>query len=478
MPTDGPAIILKVVHIPFTFAPDPVGGTEIYVETLAHGLRAHGIESLIVAPSCSGIDEAYEHNSLRVRRYRVAPESKYMLQELYGRGDPESAAAFAQILDEERPDAVHIHAFTRAVSLMLVRAAKQRGLPVFFTYHTPTVSCQRGTLMLWGKEMCDGVLKVRRCTSCSLEGRGLPRWATDPLSYMPFWCARGLEKANLSGGIWTALRMPELVRTQQEAFHALMQEVDGVIALSEWAQTVLVRNGVPASKITLLQHWLPTAQDTQEPLIDVAQIPLRVAFLGRADKYKGADTLVKAVRAAPGLSVEVHLYSVAQSNTDEEYWATLKSLAEQDARIRFLPPLPNDKVGSLLRCYHVVAVPSRWVENRPLVVLESFAAGTPVIGSNLGGIAELVRHQDDGLLVEPENVRAWADALRRCAEDRHLLARLRKNAQLTRNRVDVADETARLYHKHLNFSERPCSSSITIQNVKQNRLPESKQVPE
>ena len=83
---------------------------------------------------------------------------------------------------------------------------------------------------------------------------------------MPFWCARGLEKANLSGGIWTALRMPELVRTQHEAFYALMQEVDGIVALSEWARTVLVRNGVPASKITLLQHWLPTAQDTQEPL--------------------------------------------------------------------------------------------------------------------------------------------------------------------------------------------------------------------
>ena len=210
----------------------------------------------------------------------------------------------------------------------------------------------------------------------------------------------------------------------------------------------------------------------------MAKIPLRVAFLGRADKVKGADTLVKAVRAAPGLSVEVHLYGVAQSNTDEGYWATLKSLAAQDARIQFLPPLPNDKVVSVLRRYHVLAVPSRWVENRPLVVLESFAAGTPVIGSNLGGIAELVRHQDDGLLVEPENVRAWADALRRCAEDRHLLARLRKNAQLPRNRVDVADETAQLYHKHLNFSERPCSSSITIQNVKQNRLPESKQVPE
>jgi glycosyltransferase involved in cell wall biosynthesis len=438
---------LKVVHLPFTFAPDPVGGTEIYVETLAHGLRAHGIDSLIVVPSCRGIDEEYEHNTLRVRPYRPAPASKNILRELYGAGDRDSAAAFARIIDEERPDAVHIHAFTRAVSLLFVRAAKQRGLPVFFTYHTPTVSCQRGTLMLWGKEMCDGVLRVGRCTSCSLESRGLPRWAAKLVSYMPLCFARGLEKVSLSGGIWTALRMPELVRTHHEAFYALMQEVDGIIALSDWARNLLIRNGVPASKITLLQHWLSSAEHAQEPLINVEKIPLRVAFFGRADRSKGADTLVRAVRAAPRLSVEVDLYGVAQSSTDEEYWANLKSLTANDTRIRFLSPIPNDKVVSMLRCYHVLAVPSRWVENRPLVVLESFAAGTPVIGSNLGGIAELIRHQKDGLLVELEDVRGWTDALQRCAEDRHLLARLRKSAQLPRPMVDVANEMAQVYHK-------------------------------
>jgi glycosyltransferase involved in cell wall biosynthesis len=446
-----------VVHVPFTFAPDPVGGTEIYVETLAHGLRTHGIESLIVAPSSSGNDQAYEHNDLRVRRFRSAPESKYMLRELYGGGDPEAAAAFAKILDEECPDAVHIHAFTRAVSLMLVRAAKQRGLPVFFTYHTPTVSCQRGTLMLWGKEMCDGVLRVRRCTSCSLEGRGLPRWATDLLSYMPLRVARALEKANLSGGIWTALRMRELVRTQQRAFFALVQEVDAIITLSEWSRAVLVRNGVPGAKITLLQHWLPSVRDTQE----VTKMPLRVAFLGRVDKIKGVDTLIKAVRAVPGLSIEVDLYGVTQGTADKEYWATLNSLAAQDTRIKFLPPVPNSKVVPLLRGYHVLAMPARGVENRPLVVLEAFAAGTPVIGSKLGGIAELVRHEQDGLLVEPENVRAWANALRRCAEDRHLLARLRQGVQLPRSMVDVAQEMAELYCRDVSSSTHFNSSRIT-----------------
>ena len=125
---------------------------------------------------------------MRVRRFGVAPERKHLLRELYGGGDRESAAAFGQILDEEFLDAVHIHAFTRAVSVLLVRAAKQRNLPVFFTYHTPTVSCQRGTLMLWGEETCDGVLSVARCTNCSLESRGLPRWASTLLSYTPLCC--------------------------------------------------------------------------------------------------------------------------------------------------------------------------------------------------------------------------------------------------------------------------------------------------
>src|SRR5262249_52307342 len=99
---DGRSTILRVVHVPFTFAPDPVGGTEIYVEALAHSLKSCGIESLILAPSSSPKDEAYEHDGLRVRRYHVGPENKYMLRELYGEGDPEAAAAFAQILDDAR----------------------------------------------------------------------------------------------------------------------------------------------------------------------------------------------------------------------------------------------------------------------------------------------------------------------------------------------------------------------------------------
>jgi glycosyltransferase involved in cell wall biosynthesis len=437
--------VLKVLHVPFTFSPDPVGGTEVYVEALAQQLLSYGIESVIAAPSSKAGNEAYEHNGLSVRRFRSAFKSSHLLRELYGAGDPEAASAFAQILDEETPDIVHLHAFTRAVSILLVRAAKGRGIPTFFTYHTPTASCQRGTLILQGKEICDGILDVHRCTDCSLANEGLPRWVSWPLSYVPSLFARMLEKADLSGGLWTALRMADLIRGSSNAFRSLVSEVDGIVALRAWVRALLVRNGAPESKITFSPHGLAGAGRRPGQFADIEGVPLRVAFLGRADKVKGIDTLIKAVRGAPKLDVELHLYGITQSIGDQAYRMTLENLAAQDSRIKFLPPVPHESIVSLLASYHLLAVPARWMETGPLVVLEAFAAGTPVLGSNLGGIAEWVTHGKNGLLVNFEDVPGWTAALRRCAEDRQLLSKLREGVTQPRSMADVARDMALMY---------------------------------
>jgi glycosyltransferase involved in cell wall biosynthesis len=444
--------MLKVAHLPFTYAPDPIGGTETYVEALAQNLRSHGFESVIVAPSSVDTDGAYQHHGLRVRRFCCAPTSKQILEELYGDGDPLAAAAFARIVDEERPDVVHVHAFTRAVSVLVVRSAKQRKLPVFFTYHTPTVSCVRGTMMLWGTEPCDGALDVGRCTSCSLHARGMPKTAAQLLSRQPMAVSRVLQRMNLSGGLCTALRMPELISRRHQAFRALLRDVDRIVVLSPWVGEVLVRNGTPESKIAFSRHGLPSVVPNCEPPIDAPKTPLRVAFLGRANKVKGADTLIKAIRSSPGLDIQLDLYGVAQSAADRAFWRQLQQLAGQDRRINFLSPVPHDQVISLLRAYHALAVPSRWLETGPLVILEAFAAGTPVIGSKLGGIADLVQHESNGLLVDAENIHAWVEALHRCTEDRGLLTRLKKGIESPRSMTDVARDMAQLYREQLDAS--------------------------
>lgn len=432
---------MKILQVPFCFYPDAVGGTEVYVEALAKGLQKLKEEVVIAAPADK--EASYRYGEIPVRRYAVPPPAG--MADLYGEGDPAAAQAAARILDEEKPDIVHLHAFTRGVSLRLAREVKRRGVPLFFTYHTPTVSCQRGTLLRWGKEICDGRLKPGLCARCTLEGRGLPRLAAEAVTRVPVpvgrWAARWA-----SGKLATALRMRERVLLQQESFRALMQESDRIIAVCQWVYDLLLLNGVPAVKVTLcrqgLVHEVPPA--TGLPKSPGPQ-PLRVVFLGRLHPSKGAHLLVRAVRDMPRLGVRLDLYGIRQDPADAEYERSLRALAGNDPRISFSGQPIGDRVIEGLRRYDLLAAPSLGLETGPLVVLEAFGAGLPVLGSRLGGIAELVRDGVDGLLVEAGSVREWSRALRRIAEDPELLRKLRSGVAPPRTAEAVAEEMGRLY---------------------------------
>jgi glycosyltransferase involved in cell wall biosynthesis len=268
---------------------------------------------------------------------------------------------------------------------------------------------------------------------------------------VPTFIGRLAGAAGLSGGGWTALRMTELIHLRHSAFRALMKEVDQVVALCQWVRDLLSRSEVPTEKITISRHGLPQRTETidADP-IPVTSIPLRIAFLGRMHRTKGADVLIRALRSLPKAIIELHLYGIVQAdNTGTKYLQQLKKLAEDDPRIHFLPAIPSNCVVSLLRGYHLLAVPSRLLETGPLVVLESFAAGTPVIGSNLGGIAEMVEDEVNGFLVEVDSVEGWSRAIRRCYDDRTLLNKLRRGIRPPRGMEAVANEMLLLYEKTL-----------------------------
>src|SRR5262249_30478865 len=156
-------------------------------------------------------------------------------------------------------------------------------------------------------------------------------------------------------------------------------ETDAVIALTEWVRAILLGNGVPRRKIVLSRHGLPRTEAKIKPMIEVDKEVLRVAFIGRGNRDKGVDTLIRALRTAPELPIELHLYGLTQGAADEEYWKEQRREAANDERIAFFSPVPNSEIISLLKGYHLLAVPSRWLETGPLVVLEALAAGTPVV---------------------------------------------------------------------------------------------------
>jgi glycosyltransferase involved in cell wall biosynthesis len=427
------------LHVPFCFRPDRIGGTEVYVETLARAQLAAGTEVVVAAP---GIDnDSYTIDGLEVRRFATGPVSD--LATLYGAGDSAASQRFGSILDAERPDIVHLHAFTSAVSLRTVEEAHRRGMAVVFTYHTPTVACQRGTLLWRGREICDGRLQVQRCAECALQGLGAGRVGSAVLSRVPTRVGAMCGGLDLPGSrFWTGVRYPHLVATQHAAVKALLARVRRVVVLCDWARDVLVRNGVAAEKIVTCRHGL--VYDDRPTIPARRSGPPRVAFFGRLHPTKGPDVLIRAIRLLENTEMELHLFGIEQPG-DEAYADHVRRSAAGDPRIVLHSTVPQEHVVNVLRDFDVLTVPSQWLETGPLVVLEAFAAQVPVLGSRLGGIAELVRDGVDGLLVQHDSVGDWARALQRFVDDPALLHGLRGNVRPPRRMRSVAEEMLSLY---------------------------------
>lgn len=445
------------MHVPYGYAPDACGGTEIYVRDLARELKPTGICSSIVAPGM--YSDVYEIDGCPVHRFAVS--KKLSLGELYGEGDEQAANAFGKILDAVKPDLVHLHAFTPAVSIRLVRLVKKNGLPIIFTYHTPTVSCQRGTLLRWGRVDCDGVLGASRCATCAMQGAGLDRLTASMIGALPLGLGRLLESCGVEGGAWTAMRTPDLVHRQHEAVRELFTTVDHIVAPSAWVKDLLLANGTRSKNVSVVRQGCKTDSFSPErnlPSGNRSNETLGIAFLGRIDPTKGVDVVLKALRSLPDLNVGFDVFGIIQSDAAREYVKSLHELASNDPRIRFLPPVDSESVVPTLSGYDLLVVPSRFKETGPLVVLDAFAARIPVVGSNFGGIAERIRDRVDGLLIETDNVRAWAEAIRRLAQDPTLLSRLRAGVRPPRTMRDAATEMREIYKNVL--KAHPVASTV------------------
>jgi glycosyltransferase involved in cell wall biosynthesis len=434
-----------VLHVPFTYFPDDVGGTEIHVTALIGALQAHGIDGAVAAPGDR--DLAYAHAGVPV--YRLAIQTRPELSHAYGAPDRRVAHSFGKLLRRLRPRIVHLHARTAAVSEMLVDAAHAAGAKVVFTYHTPTVSCVRGTMMWMGRSACDGRLDRRRCSACALAAHGMPPLLRDIVACAPAAIGDMVARTGLTGRPATALRIPGLVGTAHRSFHDLMRKVDRVVAVCRWGQDVLRLNGVPDDKLVLCRQGLPrsgTPRAMHRPASrdDGASGVLRLGYFGRLDPAKGIDILIDALRRIPEAPLLLDIFAVRQAGS-EPYARRLERRAADDRRIAFRTALPPDAVREAIRACDIIAVPSRWFETGPLVVLEAFDAGTPVLGARLGGVAELIADGIDGVLVPPEKPAAWAGAILRLANCPAEIARLRAGIRPPRTIDAVAGEMAEVY---------------------------------
>jgi glycosyltransferase involved in cell wall biosynthesis len=449
---------MKIVHTLGWYFPEGSGGTEVYVSGLARGLTASGVEVVVAAPRDGDVGSSYQHDGIPVFRYPVSPTPSR--DEAAGLCAPASLDQFRRWLAEQAPDLYHQHSWTRGCGVHHLQVARDLGLPVVTTLHVPAAICLRDTMLLDGESVCDGRIDIARCSRCWGRARGIPAGVGSLLGRMP--AAARLLSGALPDNMrfQTAAMTPALVAAHRERFDRLMALSDRVVVVSEWLRDACLANGAPAAKLVLSRQGVDDRFAVALPAEPAPQPagPLRVGFLGRLDPVKGLDVLFDAVATLPPTTaIELVIRGLRQ---DDDYARTLTERAARDSRIRLAPPVSRAELASELETYDLLAIPSRWLETGPLVALEALAAGVPVAASRRGGLAEIVREPEDGWLLPPDDVAAWAALLSMLASDPSIARQLRRPRPVRRMR-DACGDMHALYGEILSAPSIPHAAGRT-----------------
>lgn len=346
------------------------GGEDAVFEAERDLLRSRGHQVVV-----------YERHNAEIADYSVLRRAGLPRQAIWS----DAFFELKELVGQERPGVAHFHNTFPLVSPAGYYACKAFAVPVVQTLHNYRL-------------LCPGALLFRRgrvCEDCL--GRAAP-WPG-----VLHRCYRGSLAQSAA-----AAAMLSLHRWYRTFHHA----VDAYIALTAHGRVTFIRGGLPANLIYIKPNFLP-----EEPL--PAQGPGEGAlFAGRLSQEKGAALLLTAWQQLP----EKPLRMLGDGPLRKE----LESLGRACPGVTWGGWVSIEALRRAIATAAFVALPSLWYEGHPMLLLQAYASGRPVLASRGGGLADLVRHGETGLLFEP------GDASDLAAKARELLDHPEETARMGR----------------------------------------------
>ena len=441
--------ILQVVH---GFPPAAGGGTEAYVRDLADAFARTG-EHHVAVFTRHADPRARE---LAIRRWKdgtvdvVSVNNTYQSCESFEASytNPPIERIAGDFLDDWRPDIVHVQHLT-CLSTGIPRQAATRRIPVVMTLNDYWMICHRGQLVDLAGRQCAGPW-THGCARCLPPGA-----VAAPVAFRSFRRLQSLPIPGMSAmtgfgaRLWDAATPAERTRDATLArlnrMKSAVADVRFFLAPSETLAAAFTPFGLPRDRVLRCNQGISTSRF--EGVRRTASSRLRIGFAGGLQPTKGADILIDAVERLPRGRVVVDLLGGHAAYHGDRRFAQAIEPRLGHAAIRRLGSVSHQSMPGILADLDVLIVPSIWIENAPFIIREAFAAGVPVIASDLGGMREMVRHEIDGLLFRPGDAAALADAIRRLLNEPELLATLRAGITRPMSIEEDAEWLADIYRR-------------------------------
>lgn len=348
------------------------GGEDISFQMEVDLLRRNGDDVVV-----------YEENNERVAelgQVRTAVRSIWSI---------ETYRNLRKILRDKDFDVMHVQNFFPLISPAAYYAAADEGVAVVQSLRNYRLQCLPGTFFRNGSP-CE------KCAQMNVPWAGI-------------WHRCYRDSAPASTTVALMIGLNKMIGTWHN-------KVDVYIALTEFARNRYVLGGLPEEKIVRKYNFL---DPTPEPGTGKGGYAL---FVGRFDPVKGVDTLLDAWKSVAG---RIPLKIVGEGPLAPQVEEICRRLPNTE---RLSWQSPSD-VLELIGDARFVVVPSASFEPFGRIVAESFAKGTPVIGSRAGGLSELIDDGRTGLLFEPNNAEDLAAKIQYAIEDDDLLHRMRGEAR-------------------------------------------------
>ena len=443
---------MRILLVSHDFLPAHPAGTEIYTWQLGRALKARGHEVHVFTT-----EKDVGRPNLRVdlREFGGLPVHELVNNLFYNDfretwDYPPAARSFGVFLDDLKPDLVHFM-HLMYLSVGCVEEVRRRGLPVLFTLHDYWLQCARfGQRLHVDSSICHEIdfsrcgeclsnfkfkqSRTERATAKFLAGlrdktgvnlAPLVRGAADLVKSRTRTESEPMSTQGSDGWRERAAQVQLQVQERDESLRErLLPQVFRFLAPSRFLRDSFLEWGVPPEQILHSRAGIdltPFEGFQRKPSPDGR---VRVAFIGTLAPHKGPHVLLGAwSKLDPQLRDKARLTVWGPKTHNPGYLRQLESQAAACGGV-LAGGLDRSEVVGALTEVDLLVVPSVWYENSPLIILEALATRTPLLVSNLGGMAELVETGVSGYHFEMGDSTDLAEVLERILTDPEQLAAL------------------------------------------------------
>ena len=364
------------------------GGSEKYYFDLANLLKEHGHEVAFFSMKDdknieTGCKEYFVENS--------DMNSKNPFKALDVIYSKNNEKIMEKALDDFKPDVVHLNNFQRQLSASIIKPIKKRNIPIVFTAHDLQAICPSIVMLDNNKDICEKCIRGKY-SNCMKNN-----------------CIKGSKLKSVLGAIEGKYYRKNKI---------YIDKINKIITPSDFYKLKLIEDGIPKENIESIHNFI-NLENYNVKVEDEGY----ALYFGRLIKEKGIFTLLNAFE-----KIKDKKLFIAGDGPDLE---KIKEYINENSmnNIELLGFLNAEQVKEHVRKSKFVVVPSVWYENCPYSILETLAMGKPIIGSNLGGIPELVKNNKNGLIYKYNNVDELTEKMNKLFEDKNLADELGKEAK-------------------------------------------------